>query len=369
MTQGIPTEIWMMILLELGSPHRNKLHPFLTVSRRLHELVLPLIYEVILLGELRYNSDGSTIMLAGSQSSINISRLPSLLLALQANSTLSETVTTFVQDDDDPNSLDTLCSILSHLRCLQRLDLYVRNPRELTKVIKSLPTSVALTHLSTLIFDGCEALTHFLQSQGTSLRFLSTSFGFSDSLPASLEVLETFQGCGEGIWDDLARIPSIKHLDTLTFDTLLVKSLEVLLPNLISLRTQAFASYDALAVIGPHLKSLEYLRISEPSPDDPNDPANYVRDLAQISSKTLIYIHYCRPVFDADTERSRLAAIFERYPSLLAVDVDHNEGVDELTSEGIYRFHRHTTCPAQVAVRRPYVFEAWWEPIAESLAV
>ncbi|KAJ8520027.1 hypothetical protein ONZ45_g3061 [Pleurotus djamor] len=369
MAQGAkwPPEIWTSILLELGSPHRNALHPFLTVSSSFRNLTLPLIYDSILVSPPQHvENSGHMVMINHHQTGTYGLRLQSLLLTLETNTNLARFVTTFALASYDcgHHVMVALRRILSRLSNLKRLHLSVVYTEDLAEMIKSLPSSIALTHLSIPASSTCPAIIPFLESQRTSLRFLAFPVGFLRSpIPVSFEALNTIKGASDNhIWGEVVKSAPIRHLDTGILPISLIQSLESVFSNLVSIKMD---SLDVLHVIGPHLDSLRFISITEPS----EDVVDHTPDLMRISSKSITYIQYCRLGFVAESERFLVESLFKRYPSLLAIDVDAAVCTyfGDLGSHGTYRYYQHAECPIQVSVCSPYFFEAWWEPIRDSL--
>ncbi|KAJ8482850.1 hypothetical protein ONZ45_g14801 [Pleurotus djamor] len=337
----LPPELWTMIMMQLGSPFRNVLHPLLTVSRDIHDIVVPIIYETLVIA---YQDEDNLPVKYGVCTHVLPSHLRRLVRSLIRNPALGEHISTFVEDAESPTTL--IIKILPYLRHLQRLSLSWTDDNDV--VLESIPESAALTHLEIPIGMPM-TMTDLLRSRRNSLHFLRFEGHIGDLasfLPpyTTLNNLNTFQIIHARGLDAIFNIAPIQHLSMIDVGAGSFLKPATTLTNLVTLQVHIVYSSQALSSISPHLKSLRLLDFSFTM--DGNGEIQ-IEDLLNVASKALSYIHIGRldtSIPGLPKAVIQIHELYRQYPSLLAVDVTYRKSMysADSTSSPTFRIYLHT---------------------------
>ncbi|KAJ8453961.1 hypothetical protein ONZ45_g19495 [Pleurotus djamor] len=374
MVQGskLPYELYPLIIMKLGSPRRNRLYPLLTVSHAFYDIVVPLLYESLIISHNLPSEYDPLRRIYGSCTSVSLTHIPHLIATLQQKPQLAQYTTTLFSETPWAPRLD---EILSRLNCLQRLSLDVEDAEDLVFLLNSLPSSVALTHLNIPVFDDdTMGVRTSLGAHSPSLRFLALQHGrgsLPNYLPSALGNLKTLQALHGSNWDFLIGIAPISHMFAFRLSPQEVDRPKSVFANIITLKVN-FLQEGLLAEYAPHFKKLRllYLMSIKSSPDSEvvSDMEVQIEDLMEISSPSLSYIHIDYLGRSSDEfQASSLTPLFDRHLSLRAVDVTHRHSREDYIPT--FRYSRESEVPTR-ADRWPVgMFENWWELLKEELMI
>ncbi|KAJ8507083.1 hypothetical protein ONZ45_g10508 [Pleurotus djamor] len=344
----LPSELWKMVVEELGcSPRRNELLPLLYTSRFFYALVAPIFYETIALfgfALLRRVPESTTYACSRTRKR----SCPSLLnqSCAQYTKTIFEHFGISLWDHSDHHQIVTdACERLAHVHNLERLSIFAFEEEHLSLLIKAIPLSAPITHLSITIQRGCHALPSFLSVHSSTLRFLQIedepeNFDDLDDLDVlpSMPSLRTFQGTSN-LWTAAIKSAPIKHLAA-------SDRLENVVENL------AVDLFDNLTSFMIYLHEIHVID---------------VQSLMNLPSKRLRYINFSRdkPLGNFDNV---VDALFHRYPSLDVIEFSEGEFRCECQ---VFRYNRLDIerKPEQFWRREPGTFESWFECIGKDFAV
>ncbi|KAJ8506965.1 hypothetical protein ONZ45_g10614 [Pleurotus djamor] len=346
MSSIFPTEIYFLIIDQLGLPHRRDLAPFLVVCRQFHDIIIPLLYESITLppsNQFDLTRFGpATIM--PTRSSFNkflstISRNPALAAHVISFINYGRGVSSIVEE----SAINQAITYLTHLKCL-----YFDSPFSITDF---LPQTVALTHF---VFKASwtRFVYQLIRSQ-PSIQYLTlgpASFMLSLSLFPTIALPNlTSLTCRPDFLSKIEGLPPIKHL-------VIETAREILAPDrprprlpveIIRGVKSLSATFPTLVEVASYCESLEFLWVVTPGDID-----NTL--LTRIPSRSLKYLHYTPNKFSLDNR----TLFFETFPHLMFFDMDdHVLGV-------IARVLRFPEKPNEVRIARiPSAdqFEHWHE--------
>ncbi|KAJ8516974.1 hypothetical protein ONZ45_g5787 [Pleurotus djamor] len=360
------------------NPHRNALRPLLTVSRGMYSIVVPLIYETIVIpyqaaSYLSSRADG-LVATHGPCSAISAFHVHYLHSTLKENPALGEYTTTFVAEEfyycyGDHRKMIT---------CFPRLQRLLHILGDDLVVPQSIAASVSLTHL---VIPMCspEPLSNLLYSQRKSLRSLQLGevADLSLYLPSNttLDSLHTFEVTLVAGLDAIFKIAPIRHLSLIDLSEDSIDNPEMVMSKLTTLFIHRVSSRQALCMLCPYLKKIEALHLSF-TMDETEDIQ--IQDILNIPSKSLRYIHLARvnphislikPI-QPITPFPDVQTLYDRYPSLVAVDVKDSRSTsthDPLSHT--FRYLNHLTSPVLPGYDYPTTFEHSWEPLRRSLGI
>ncbi|KAJ8516909.1 hypothetical protein ONZ45_g5847 [Pleurotus djamor] len=401
----LPIELWHIVILDLGhSPYRNGLRLLLTVSRAIHSMVIPLIYESIVIdGQDMAQSYNRFQRDSQPSTYLWYSRVKLLNSTLIVNPNLAKHIKTLVGTIPDSEPSNPICHLLPRLTNLKSLHIVHEEDRDIQALLS---TSTTAPPMLTLRHFACRTVGHadstplkaFLLSQRSSLTFLSLSAGtevITTLPPLSLEKLHTFKSVYPDKWDTVVIIaPGIQHLETYSFNSHWVRDPNVVFKNLVSLKITVLYKADVLKLIGPCLQSLAWLHLSLLY-----DTKQHVRtsrflyhyqlsftivykfavdDFMNISSPRLSYIHFGRkesvtPPAHPRCSRNDLQPLYDRHPCLRIVDIAyrdvHTSSLESSQGAKVSRYFRDQTklTREDVIVPSPWIFEGWWEPLKAEL--
>ncbi|KAJ8516910.1 hypothetical protein ONZ45_g5846 [Pleurotus djamor] len=300
--QSLPPELWRHIIQELDSPHRNDLHPLLTVCRIFYDVVVPRIYETILVdgytsvqhyGLIKWGNEPST--------RLDISRISLLRTTLENGPALARMVMSFIdmRDSSGLSLIGSTRSILPHLVNLRRLHI---TRAEETDML-ALPSSLNLTHLS-IPFTTTDEPSPFealLDSQRRALTFLRGELTELSQVIPAMPSLHTFACDNPNLWHQLVEVAPIRHLSSTAFRTAQIHHPELVFSNLISLSIVPLFPRLAMSQIGGYLTSLRLLQVIVQEYD--MDPPFGVENLVTVSSSSLCYIYFGKTRVTGSTYR------------------------------------------------------------------
>ncbi|KAJ8489247.1 hypothetical protein ONZ45_g13653 [Pleurotus djamor] len=255
----LPPELLTMVIIQLGSPCRNALHPLLTVSHAMYDMVVPLIYETLVIA---YFDGGDPSITYGACTQVPPTHLRRLYESLAHNPALGEYASTFIAN---PASLTTdINNIISYFPYLQRISLSSTGPDD--AVLESIPESGTLTHLK-IPFAMPMTMKKLLCSCTNSLRFLSLSGhirDLADFLPSSanMNCLDTFEVIRTRNLDAIFGVAPIQHLSVVDLKVDSIMRPEAVLSNLLTLQVHRIYSRQGLSSLSPYLKNLRLLYLS-----------------------------------------------------------------------------------------------------------
>ncbi|KAJ8518959.1 hypothetical protein ONZ45_g4051 [Pleurotus djamor] len=261
--QSLPPELWRHIIQELDSPHRNDLHPLLTVCRVFYDVVVRRIYETILVdgytsihhyGLIKWGNEPST--------RLDISRISLLRTTLEDSPALARMVMSFI---DVRYSIvwshrSSTRPILPHLVNLRRLHITRAEEDDML----ALPSSIILTHLSIPFTPTTKPLPFkaLLDSQRRALTFLRGELAEPlEFLPSSMASLHTFACDNPHLWDQFVEVAPIRHLSSTAFRTARIHDPQLVFSNLVSLSIVPLAPNLAMSRVGGYLTSLRLLQV------------------------------------------------------------------------------------------------------------
>ncbi|KAJ8522803.1 hypothetical protein ONZ45_g636 [Pleurotus djamor] len=321
----LPSELWKMVVEQLGcSLRRNELLPLLSTSRFFYALVAPIFYERIALygfALLRRVPESTTYACSRTRKR----SCPSLL---------------------NPCCAQYTKTIFEHFGYnLERLSIFAFEEEHLSLLIKAIPISAPITHLSITIQRGCHALPSFLSVHSSTLRFLQIedepeNFDDLDDLDVlpTMPSLRTFQGTSN-LWTAAIKAAPIKHLAV-------SDRLENVVENL------AVDLFDNLTSFMIYLYEIHVID---------------VQSLMNLPSKRLRYIIFSRDKRLGNFDNV-VDALFHRYPSLDVIEFSEGEFRCECQ---VFRYNRLDIerKPEQFWRREPGTFESWFECIGKDFAV
>ncbi|KAJ8455548.1 hypothetical protein ONZ45_g18918 [Pleurotus djamor] len=323
----LPTELWSLILLEVGTSNRSVLLPFLLVSRGLFRLVVPILYEHINL-KVIHQRDGHVLPSLAESSQIRDTKRFELSIIHTLLDTTSSTV-------------------LSKMTSLQKLKLGIvgmdRSP--LTSI-----GSTSLTHLTYIGTPPLDALQNLIAAQ-SCLVYLELRSPGARALTVpenSLKNLHTFIGSPQ-LWSALVRGRRIEHLGGTSELRHIPSTPDIYL----HLRTLNVICVSAIiSQIFPYLKHIEYLYITMRGWEE----GDIHQHLLSIPSTTPRY-------FNLDTQYTRppnhAADMFRKFPHLCAADYG---GVldDSAPPKQVQRYLRNQTLPLSFVIAPVRTWEHWW---------
>ncbi|KAJ8516975.1 hypothetical protein ONZ45_g5784 [Pleurotus djamor] len=363
----LPPELWTMIIMQLGSPIRNVLLPLLTVSRAMHDRVVRLIYETLVVTDLREDSIPRSYGVCTRLLSSNLRRLHRSLVR---NPALGEFTSTFIEDAESP--ITSIIKLLPYLPHLRRLSLSRTDDEDM--VLQSVPETAALTHLEIPIGLPI-VMTELLRSRRSSLRFLRIDSHIGDLetfLPpyTKMDTLHTFQILNARGLDAIFHIAPIQHLSVINIAARSFLTPATALTNLVTLQVHIVYSSQVLSSLLPHLKSLQLLELMFTLG---GNGKIQVQDLLNIDSKALSYIRIGTldtNIPDLPKAFMQLDELYKHYTSLLAVDVTYRRSTySDETSMSTFRYLDNAEAPVQIDIRPAAKFEQWWEPLLDDLSI
>ncbi|KAJ8496531.1 hypothetical protein ONZ45_g12421 [Pleurotus djamor] len=335
----LPTELWNHIVKEVAIPTRTALFHLLFVSRRFHDIVIPILYEDI------------------SQETRSGRESHHVLSSLEASTHLAVTKQFTLLATNLPSSSLTLAipNILSSMENLQRLRLAIhRPPASLFQPLRA----NSLTHFSFTGYPPSHVFQQILIAQ-PSLEYLKLGFCPEISIPAdALPSLRTLI-IDVGSWNLFVTGRRIQHLDGSFLLSPGYLSLQLpdmrILGSIVSLRLEII-DVKCLPKVIPYLKNIAYFRatLCETYPVLESSRLD-ITELLDIPSTRL---RYCN--FGVSTLKSPedVTLMFDKYPDLVVVDV--SDGSQPLE---VIRYVRGAGSPVQVCLPPLRQWEQWWENV------
>ncbi|KAJ8496219.1 hypothetical protein ONZ45_g12550 [Pleurotus djamor] len=346
-----PNEIWNAIAAELGFPNRNLVHPLLLVCRDLYDLAIPLIYEYIQVVERQYTTSGC----AYASTKVYWSSVDRLLQTYLNDPQLAAKTDTFTVRSQERYFEGLVKSLRSILPCLSNLRRLAISPvLGDFKILRLVPPSAPLTHLTLMGSDDAVYAEEIMQSHSNALAFLRMSrhYYFPCRPVFVTPRLVSLEGTMK-VFDNrfLSQTSRIEHLSFQYGD-------EVFPENAFSnLRTLEVEVRDekGLTRIAPFLTKVELyscvfwnsIFLSRP-------------DLLMIPSKHLKYLRFWG-IGNAQ-QPSYAELFFNNAMSLKVIDFV------PLTPDITVRFTRGKEDPViMVTPRSDSLFISWWEPLLDGL--
>ncbi|KAJ8516906.1 hypothetical protein ONZ45_g5842 [Pleurotus djamor] len=366
-TQSLPPELWRQIVQELDSPHRNDLHPLLTVCHIFHDVLIRLVYETIFIDgyELLRGYSVAERVIEPWSTHLDISRAHFLSATLQNKPHLARMVTSFVDMRRMAYSESPTQHILPHLTNLRRLHISCAEEND----ILALPSSLVLTHLSLPNHDdrNPSSFKALLASQHCTVTFLRIEliFGPSQFLPSSLPSLHTYACDYAEYWDQLVEIAPIQHFSSTSFRSDWICHPKHVFSNLVSLSISPGFPHLEILKIGCYLNSLQLFRVIVWENDWGSQFG--VENLVTASSSSLSYIHFGKSKIGDEAytyQPGDLNKLWDLYPLLRVIDIAHKP---KLAEAGVSRYFRDGRVDGEVFIRPVSVFEAWWEPLRDDI--
>ncbi|KAJ8454663.1 hypothetical protein ONZ45_g19216 [Pleurotus djamor] len=333
-TLELPTELWIPILHEVGTPHRADLRALPFVCRRLYHLSIPLLYEYI----------------------IQSSWIPRWFFpSLTTNPHLQHT-TRFEANVEQAHSYSSLSTILSAMKNLQRLSLKLPSFRRFPLASIN-PT---LTHF--VLISDCpeEALCSFLSAQ-PFLEFLELIIPAPsvDLAENTLMNLKTFIGTRE-LLASIAPGRQIEHFDDRW-------SYTNYLPDAASCHLRSIRTNLCICPIMELLDNIEYLNFTARSMEEVRIVSDLHKHDYSPPPQLDSFLDRCRSI---PSDNLRYISIGSREPvSLPCARTLFNlfprlEAVDYITSmDHVRHFHRYTpNCDVETRVVVPErrLWDHWW---------
>ncbi|KAJ8507807.1 hypothetical protein ONZ45_g9859 [Pleurotus djamor] len=252
------------------------------VSHATYQMIVPAMYECILVDDKEFNKDEAVKKGYGPCTSISPSRLPQLTDALKQNPKLAKYNTRLILEQPFPSTADRsfkldIFQTIHHLRCLQRLCIATYSRAETHILWRLLPdylrsSSIALTHLSVTSLNN-PTITNTLEACSSSLRFLSSKNNAGPEsmyLPASLGALETLDVGYTLDREGVVKISGspMRHLFILALTSFsAIAHPQDLFANLTTLKARLILA-GALPRFAPYLKNLRMLHVTAINADD-----------------------------------------------------------------------------------------------------
>ncbi|KAJ8506964.1 hypothetical protein ONZ45_g10618 [Pleurotus djamor] len=342
MSAKFPTEIFSVILTDLGTPDRRVLTPLLVVNRQFYELVIPLLYETITL--LPTLIDG-TVYPRPPETAITYTQFHKFFTAISRNRSLAARIVTFITSDSrrsHQESTGLVKEAITYLTHPKRLDVsddfVVEDPANV------LSPSVSLTHLA---FHGrlTEAVYELIRSQPTlqyiSLQHSASTDAISALPPIALPHLISLD-CRE---DFLLKLqtsspPPIQNLS-------LMLTHASLLPSQIIRNARTLCLWcPNYEQVTPWFEHVECLHIASVD----------INVILSIPSRDLRYLRFeVKDILWKDVTR-----LFAAFPALKVVDIDVQAlfiGLDDTS----YRVVRGSRKYRQIRIPPTREFDHWHE--------
>ncbi|KAJ8507854.1 hypothetical protein ONZ45_g9808 [Pleurotus djamor] len=348
-----PPEIWLQILHDLtATSHRASLHPLLLVSRRMHGLAIPLMYEDIRKppqgsSEKRPANSPTWVERLAAQSNQHLHLTEELQLSFPNISNIS------------PACVRAARKAVSAMPNLKRLRMHIA--LHVDVILKALSPNATLTHLSCLGQIRMRTLLALLDSQHC-LQILALESGVRDSdrtitpLMQLPPTLHTFIGDCESrnLFNGGIKLEHLSIQIDLTPD---FRDPSGTFRNLRSLLIQ-YASIVDMTDLAPFLESIESIslsvlwdrcvRLGSPFKHE---------DISSIPSTKLTYFAVVEDVIlNHDTHA---AAMFSLFPSLKIID--HTKNTRSRSSLKATRYIRDAQKPVEIILPQLRPWEAWWE--------
>ncbi|KAJ8507081.1 hypothetical protein ONZ45_g10504 [Pleurotus djamor] len=351
----LPLELWKMVVDELRCfPNRNELLPLLSVSRFMHQLVVPIFYQTIALDD---------VVMTGMDPEPAAYADPDdperLCVGLRNTRNAQYTTTIIEQRWEYLRNMIFVSEIFSYLKNLQRLYLFSSADTNLSPIFDAIPASAPLTHLCVPSLYGRSILPSFLAAHSATLRFIRVEANLMDRglelFPSALPNVHTFEG-SPWVWEAIMRVAPIKHLATVNDMSFTMP--DTLPDNLFCNLTSFMGLLSQITKVSPLLRSIAalHLSIDEGSTIE-------IELLINLPSDRLRYIGFsCSSRLD-DFEPV-VAVLFNRYPSLVFIEYSELEDDIGYTVSRYYPNYDHQK-PERFRRREPWRLESWFGPMGE----